>query len=358
MINLLCPINNLGYGVAGLNILAALQLKTEVALFPISLDESELTPEQKAVVKTAYEQGKLYDGSAPSIRIYHQNQLAEHVGNGLKIGFPFFELDRFTKEEHHHLLWQEQVFTASKWGKEVLLNCLPGSENHISVIPLGVDRSIFHEGLFPLHKLGSTTVFLNCGKWEVRKGHDVLIRAFNAAFEAADDVALLMCPHNPFIGEQNTLWAKAYKESKLGEKIRISGRKRSQVELAQWMAQADCGVFPTRAEGWNLEPIELLSMGKKVIATNYSGQTEYLTHDNSLLVDIDELEDAHDGIWFHGQGKWAKYGDNQFEQLVSHMRNVHTLKQTGNISVNIQGIQTAQAFSWDNTASKIIEALF
>jgi hypothetical protein len=40
-------------------------------------------------------------------------------------------------------------------------------------------------------------VFLNVGKWEYRKGHDVLLEAFNKAFEPTDNVRLVMNCHNP-----------------------------------------------------------------------------------------------------------------------------------------------------------------
>jgi hypothetical protein len=36
------------------------------------------------------------------------------------------------------------------------------------------------------------------GKWEVRKGHDILVELFNDAFMSTDDVELWMCNHNPF----------------------------------------------------------------------------------------------------------------------------------------------------------------
>ena len=39
------------------------------------------------------------------------------------------------------------------------------------------------------------------------------------------------------------------------------------------MAEAHCGVFPARSEGWNLGLVEMLSMGRHVIATDYSAHT-------------------------------------------------------------------------------------
>ena len=63
------------------------------------------------------------------------------------------------------------------------------------------------------------------------------------------------------------------------------------------MAGADCGVFLSRAEGWNLGLLEMMAMGKPVITTNYSGHTEFATPANALLVEVPEVEPAKDGVF-------------------------------------------------------------
>lgn len=124
------------------------------------------------------------------------------------------------------------------------------------------------------------------------------------------------------------------------------------------MRQADCGVFLSRAEGWNLPALELLSCGKRIIVTNYSAHTEYCDSSNSFLVETDGLEEAHDGRWFFGQGQWAKFGNRQIEQVVSFMRQVHSAtQQAGHTAVNRAGIETANRLSWDHSVSRIFNAL-
>ena len=56
------------------------------------------------------------------------------------------------------------------------------------------------------------------------------------------------------------------------------------------MAKTDCGVFPARAEGWNLELLEMMSCNKPVIATNYSAHTEFCDDKNCMLIDIEDME--------------------------------------------------------------------
>ncbi len=82
-----------------------------------------------------------------------------------------------------------------------------------------------------------------------------------------------------------------------------------------------------------------------------------MTQDNSWLLPIKELEPAHDGIWFHGQGNWGSIGINTLQILVERMQFIHDKKQNGDLNLNKAGIETAQKFSWKRTASTIVEHL-
>lgn len=353
-INLIAPINSLGYGVCGLNILNELSKEHHVSYWP--LGNIEAPKEFFPIIKQGLDRQGEYNKNAPSIRLWHQFDLAQHVGKGSHCGFPIFELDAFNVRECHHLLRQDLLFVCSNWAKKVLVD-LDFKEENIKVIPLGVDTNIFQPG----EAIEKDTVFLNVGKWELRKGHDVLKVAFEKAFTKDDNVKLVMVCHNPCFQTQeeyvkyNKDWENYYQSSSLSDKIRVlKERVPTQQDLAQIMSCVDCGVFPSRAEGWNLDLCEMMAMGKEVICTNYSAHTEYCNSENSRLINIDKLEDAYDGIWFRGPGQWASFGESQIDQLVEHMRAVHKLKQEGNLKNKGNLIPN---LTWANSAKTIIEAL-
>jgi glycosyltransferase involved in cell wall biosynthesis len=228
----------------------------------------------------------------------------------------------------------------------------------ISVVPLGVDRTIFHEDIPATRLDGDFTVFVNVGKWEIRKGHDVLLNAFCKAFSRTDKVILKLLPYNMFIGPGNEAWAKMYMSSSMASRIQIHPyRVREQGEVARFIASGDCAVFPARAEAWNHELLEAMSCGLTCIATDYSGHTEYATGENCLLIDVEDVEPAIDHVWFHGQGNWAAFGRSQEEQLIEHMRSVHRLKQTGELLPNKEGVATATHLSWERSATKLAESI-
>jgi len=353
-VNVTAPINSLGYGVVGLNIVLGLErLGHAPALWPIG--EIEAPEEHHATLRRALDRRQQYNPRAASLRVSHQIDLAQHVGKLLHCGLPIFELNRFDPVEQHHLASQDLLFVPSRWAKQVLAdNAIP--EDRIHVAPFGVDREIFR---FVDRVEPGATVFLNVGKWEVRKGHDILAEAFGKAFTKKDDVRLVLLTPNPFYSaEESRQWADAYRNSPLGEKIQVlEDRLPSQRDVAELMARADCGVFPFRAEGWNLDLAEMMAMGKNVIATNYSAPTEYLTAENARLIETDRLVDAMDAKWFHGQGQWAELGDPQIEQLVEHLRAVHRLKQAGQLRPNTAARDAMARFTWDNTVDCITAAL-
>jgi glycosyltransferase involved in cell wall biosynthesis len=354
-LNVHTPINGLSYGICGLNIIRELDKEYDVSFFPIgqaSLDNSPTPESDSQLLNKLFSNSRFYSKDADSIRIWHQHDLAQHVGKGRHIGFPIFEVNRFEPYILNHLLNQDALFVPSHWAKTVL------EENNVNVpiyvVPLGVDSSIFNYQDTPTN---STCRFLNIGKWEVRKGHSELLEAFNLAFSPKDDVELIMLPVSSHTTQEEVDdWGRMYKESSMGEKIQIANRL-PLPQLVNLMKVADCGVFLSHAEGWNLPLLEMMACGKQVIATNYSAHTEYCTKDNCYLVEIDGLESAYDGRWFHGFAEWAEIGEKQIKQCADYMRAVYDDKKAGNKTINLNGVETAKQFSWGNSCKKVVEAL-
>ena len=346
MINIIAPINPLGYGVAGWNITKELSKITDIALWPIgnihatSQEDADIL--QKVIANT-----QLFESKAPCLRIWHQHDMAQFVGSGKRIGFPIFELDKFNDVEKHHLNTLDKIFVCSHWAKNVMLMNVYRPSSEVQVIPLGVDTNIFK----PKQSNSEKTIFFNCGKWEIRKGHDILVNIFNKAFEKEDNVELWMMTNNPFLTEkEDSEWKNMYLNSKLGDKIKFIDRQTTHEEVYNIMSKTTCGIFPSRAEGWNLELLEMMSCGKQVITTNYSAHTEFCNDDNSMLVDITDTQPAFDGKWFDGKGgSWAKISEKELDIFVDMMKTVHE-----NHRFNKEGVETANNFSWRNTAQSIL----
>lgn len=353
-INLHCPISSkTGYGVTSYNILRGLlKLKYDVKLFPIGSSDVDSEQERIDLVNLINSSILTWKKDSPCLKIWHQFDLCHRIGNGKYGALIFFETTKLKQQEIHMINNLDVVFVASDWGKKIL------EENNITipivVSPLAVNTEVFSPVLDP-NKNNDKYIFINIGKWELRKGHDFLIEAFNNAFTENDNVELWMINYNIFLSKQeNQIWQDLYTKSKLGSKIKILPRASTHKELASIVNLADCGIFPARAEGWNNEILEVMATDKPIITTNYSAHTQYCTKDNSFLIDIDNLVSAKDDKFFDGYGDWADLGPNQMEQTTALMKKVYS----ENIRNNPNGVKTANKFTWLKTAQILAQELF
>lgn len=350
--NIISPINQLGYGIAGLSIVKALINKVDVALWPIGNPEVS-TQEEFNIIQNTINNSRMPNFDSPCIRIWHQHDMSQFVGRGQRIGFPFFELNKFSDIEKHHLNNVDKLFVTCQWAKDVCFDNL--KHKNINIIPLGVDTNIFK----PSENNSEKTIFFNCGKWEKRKGHDILPMVFNKAFCQNDNIELWMMNTNPFLSsEEDYQWKKLYSDTKIGNKIKFLPRVKTHKEVYDIMRMVDCGIFPSRAEGWNLELLEMLACGKHVITTNYSAHTAFCNRNNSYLIDITSYEMADDGKWFNGKvGEWANISYSNINDMVEMVKDIHHKKQNNLLKINDEGVKTAQNFTWDHTANEIIRSI-
>jgi glycosyltransferase involved in cell wall biosynthesis len=360
-LNLITALDPTGYGYVGRFILGELiRAGIQVALFPLS-SSVFVSDDPEDPVRLGLANARRYDAFAPSIRIARAGMLGEHVGRGKHAGFPIFELDRFDESEIHHVKQMDTVIVCSKWASEIVAS--NGIRVPTVVAPLGVDRSVFHEAISPTHlerqfREAGPTVFVNNGKWEWRKGHDFLLQAFCNAFAPSDNFLLKLLSRNHVLSDQaNDSWAQLFLGSRIGARVQIVPRLATQFQVAALLANCDCGVFPSRAEGWNLGLLECMSVGLTVIATDYSAHTEFVTPGNCRLVHVDETEPARTGEMLWGEGNWARLGPSQMDQMVNHLREVHRLKQEGALRCNHAGIATAEEFTWRRSADAVLSAV-
>ena len=352
-LNMISPFNTMSYGYVGCFLFEELSKLIDVK--PNCISQFSAEPRFNYIKPKVESFRKEFHHDAPSLKVWHQFDMTGFTGSGPTIGFPIFELNKFNEIEKHNLQYPDHLIVCSEWAKKVIIDQCSVSEDTVHVVPLGVDRGVF--GDVPANNDGPTR-FVNYGKWEIRKGHDVLIKAFNDAFEPSDDVELHMFSENVFLRpHQSNEWMNYYVNTKLGNKIRFGKRVETQEQVYNIMKEMDCGVFPARAEGWNLELLEMMSCGKEVIATNVTGHTEFCNNKNSMLIDLPGLEPAYDGVFFNGQGDWHKIENENIDQISEYMRAIHKKKQRGELNKNEEGIKTASDFTWKESAQKLLKVI-
>jgi glycosyltransferase involved in cell wall biosynthesis len=162
--------------------------------------------------------------------------------------------------------------------------------------------------------------FFSNFKMDVSKGWDLLYQAYFTTFKKSDRVVLYIKTylwdsgvlaqwHNSTLGERNV---REYVANVIGVP---PGEMAAFVILAQAMpadeiralyAASDCFVLPTKGEGWGLPLQEAMAMGLPTIGTNWGGNIQFMNATNSLLIDIEGLEDPQKGGAFDPRNDTAR----------------------------------------------------
>jgi glycosyltransferase involved in cell wall biosynthesis len=143
-----------------------------------------------------------------------------------------------------------------------------------------------------------------------RKNPQAVIDAFIQAFKGtnvAHSVKLILKVSNLFRHEHvPRVEAMMRSAGASGMQIEFDGRQLTRAELLRLVASADCFVSLHRSEGFGYTMAEAMYYAVPVIASGYSGNLQYMDHDNSFLVPCTECPvEVADGPFQRGS-VWAR----------------------------------------------------
>ena len=179
--------------------------------------------------------------------------------------------------------------------------------------------------------------FLSVFKWESRKGPDILFQSYFESFTSTDHVSLYLVSYiygdngrdpQKIMNEIKKIFEEVHSKKGSGARwpedaphVEVISDQLPELILASLYRSADCFVFPTRGEGWGLPIVQAMSMALPTIATNFSGNVDFLTSDNSYLIPIERLEVVPAGSPYgDGLGKmWAAPSARKLSELMLHV---------------------------------------
>jgi len=151
-----------------------------------------------------------------------------------------------------------------------------------------------------------------------RKNPLGLIRAFRQAFRPDESVQLVL---KTSFGDRHPEQFRILEEAADQANITLINEVYPSSRVLSLMDACDAYVSLHRSEGLGLTMAEAMLMGKPVIATNYSGNIDFMDASNSLLVDY-ELVSVGKGIPPYSEdSQWAEPSIDHAAQL---MRKVYT----------------------------------
>ncbi|MCZ2341448.1 MAG: glycosyltransferase [Bacteroidales bacterium] len=151
-----------------------------------------------------------------------------------------------------------------------------------------------------------------------RKNPLAAIRAFRQAFRLDDPVEMIVKMTPPGLTAPPGLPAirAACEESR----ITLIEQQMSREETLAFLHAGDCLVSLHRSEGFGLPLAEAMLLGKPVIATGYSGNLDFMNHENSYLVDYYRTPIVTNDPPYHSGFVWA---EPSVEHAAKLMRRVY-----------------------------------
>lgn len=211
-----------------------------------------------------------------------------------------------------HEVWVPSAFAVEQFSSSGV------DSDKIVVVPEAVDSDLFdpakHSPLEldpddPSSADGDLFRFLSVFKFEKRKGWDLLLQAYFEEFSAADPVVLRLKTQAFHSGGDLSAKLRSFVDGlqtarRPLARYSVIARDLPLAELPRLYRAADAFVLPSRGEGWGRPHVEAMAMALPVIATNWSGSTEFLSERCSLPLRIDGLEAVEEGNGPRGH-RWA-----------------------------------------------------
>jgi len=285
---------------------------------------------------------------------------APAVRGSKTVGYTFFE-DNILEPA-----WMENgrrnfdlITTGSTWCTQVLKQ--NGLENVHTVVQ-GIDPTLFFpwpkESPSPREYFQDRFVIFSGGKFELRKGQDLVIRAVKVLQDRHPDVFFINAWFNPWQQSVDSMRGSPYLRwpAVTGTFVDVINRLLSEngMDLSRALTlgprgnaltpriyrNTDIGVFPNRCEGGtNLVLMEYMACGKPVLASASTGHADIVRPENALVIrnkpeeavingpsgpiarwpepDLDDIIDKLEWAYQH-RGEIAALGEQAGADLARH----------------------------------------
>lgn len=251
----------------------------------------------------------------------------EHLGSGpafqkaYNIIYPAWELSIYPEPWAKILDRFDEVWAPSRFIQDAIA---PATKRPVVHMPLAVDLTVSsflgrrHFGI-PENAF-VCLFFFDFSSYAERKNPFAMLEAF--------EKLVAQRPHAPlhavvkYKGGDDGNPARKALEARLkglGAQAQAITRQLSDNEIKNLVRCCDVFVSLHRSEGFGRGPAEAMIMGRAAVATNYSGNLDFMTPETSLLVDY-ELIPVAEGAYLFGENQvWADPSVDHAVELIGRL---------------------------------------
>jgi glycosyltransferase involved in cell wall biosynthesis len=238
-----------------------------------------------------------------------------------RIGYWYWELSRFPSAWQDALSLVDEVWVGSRFTQEAVSAV---SLKPVVYMPPSVEVELarsYSRGEFDLP--ANAFLFLFCfdlNSYVERKNPQACIKAFLRAFSDRPELPVGLVLKLMHGAKHVDAYAAIRELARKDARIYVRDLVLSRADAYGLQSVCDCFISLHRAEGFGLGMAESMLLGKPVIATGYSGNTDFTRFDNACLVRY-RLVDVVEGAYPLGAGQvWA---EPDIQEAAAHMHLVY-----------------------------------
>jgi hypothetical protein len=295
---------------------------------------------------------KTHDRKDPCLNLWHF-QDSIHSPSEKQFLFTFYELDDPTEIELNTAKNMEKVIFSSKYAVDLFTSHGVDAVH----VPLGFDHHNFNtteKSYFDDDRI----VFNLGGKFEHRKHHAKILKAWTKRFGNDPKVHLQCAIFNPFLSaeDNNALIKSALDGNKFFNVVFLNNMK-TNAEYNDYLNSANIIIGMSGGEGWGLPEFQSVSLGKHAVLLNAHAYKDWADRSNSVMVDSLSKIECYDGIFFkkgmpYNQGKIFDWNEDDFIHGCEE-----AIKRVKSNPVNEEGQKLKDKFSYEKTVDALLELL-
>ena len=351
------PLNSTSLGQVSLSILRELfNRNIDINLFPIgNIDVGTQKQDQdfiSYIQKSINSSYKEYNRNTPIFKLWHLNGSLESFSKK-QVLLSFYEVDSPTETETNIIKNNEKVLFSSNYTVSLFKSI---GVNNVEFIPLAFDNTHFKQttkrnikavqfGLFgklePQRKRHLKTIALWAKKYGNNPNYSLNCAIFNHFLEPQIQSQII----SQALGGQNYF------------NINFLNYMPSNEMYNDLLNNTDIVLAMSGGEGWGLPEFQTVALGKHCLGLNAHAYKNWMTAENSVLIDPNGKIPCYDNIFFKeglefNQGQIFDWDEKDFLDGLDKVEQRY--KENPN---NIEGLKLQQQFTYSKMVDSILDIM-